>query len=150
MWRKIIGVIVGLVVAGAAIAVVEGISSLVYRMPAGLDLNDKEAMKAWVSSLPFGAFLFVLAAHVIGAFAGSFVCAAIVRKPWFIGTLIIAGLLLLGGTANLFLVPHPVWFGIADLILYMPSAFAGLAVASHLFPCDCQSCIGNENNDAAL
>ena len=147
MRRKIIGVIVGLVVAFVVNVVVTVISSLVYKMPDGLSMNDMEAMKAWINTLPLVAFAFVIAGHVLSSFAGAFACAAIVRKPWIIGTLIIAGLLLSAGVVNLISIPHPMWFGFVDLILYVPSAFAGLALACHLFRCDCEVCVENENSD---
>ena len=134
MVRKILAVIVGLFVGGVCMSMLQLVSHAIYPPPAGLDLNDPEvfqqdAFRDFVASLPIEAFAIVLASHAIGALVAAFVCTAIVGNKWRVGTLIVSLMLMMGGVMNLVLIPHPAWFGVADLVVYLPAAFLGEQVA---------------------
>jgi hypothetical protein len=45
----------------------------------------------------------------------------------------VGSVLLIGGAVNLLRIPHPIWFSIADLILYLPTAVVGGVLANELF-----------------
>ncbi len=133
MAKRIGAVVAGLLAGFLVVGLIEGVSSWIYPPPQGLDFSDREALRAFVAGLPLGAFALVLVAHLAGPFAGAFTCGVIVRDPWLTGSLIIGGVFLLGGLVNLFLLPHPVWFAILDVLLYLPAAVAGGAVAHRWF-----------------
>ncbi len=133
MLRRFLGVIVGLAVGFVAVLLVEGLSLLFYPFPSGLDMSDVEAMRRHVENLPAGALVFVVVAHIAGSFAGAFACAAMVRHKWITGSLLIGILLLVGGLVNLFRIPHPIWFAIADVIVYIPFSLLGGRVGLRLF-----------------
>lgn len=130
MWRKILGVVAGLVVAVVVIAVIEGISTVIYPPPADLDFNDAEAMSAYVRQLPLGAKLLVLLAHGVGTFLAGVVCGLVVGQRWLVGAVIISGLFLLTGVLNLMMIPHPVWFALVDVPVLGLGAVAGMLAAS--------------------
>lgn len=133
MLRRFIGVIVGLCVGFLAVLLVEGLSLLFYPFPSGLDMTDAQAMQRYVENLPAGALVLVLMAHIAGSFAGAFACAAVVRHRWTTGSLLIGTLLLVGGLVNLVRIPHPVWFAIADVIVYIPFSLLGGSAGLRLF-----------------
>ncbi len=133
MKRRVAGVIVGLMAGVLAVALLEGLSSLIYPPPADLDFGNSEAVGAFYGDLPIPAFLIVLAAHACGAMMGGFACAAMVRERWPAGSLMVGSVLLIGGAVNLLWIPHPIWFSIADLILYLPTAVVGGVLANELF-----------------
>ncbi len=133
MKRRVAGVIVGLVAGFLAVSLIESLSSLIYPPPADLDFGNSEAVRAFISDLPIPAFLIVLAAHAGGALIGGFVCAAMVRERWPAGSLMVGSVLLIGGAVILLRIPHPIWFSIADLILYLPTAVVGGVLANELF-----------------
>lgn len=133
MLRRLLGVIVGLCVGFLAVLLVEGLSLLVYPFPSGLDMSDAQAMQRYVENLPAGALVIVVVAHIAGSFAGAFACAAVVRHKWITGSLLIGILLLVGGLVNLFRIPHPLWFAIADVIVYIPFSLLGGRAGWRLF-----------------
>lgn len=101
-------------------------SQLMYPMPAELDPGDPEQLRQWVSTLPIGAFLFVLASHFAGTFAAGLACQLVARQPWPLGALIVGTFFTLGGILNLIAIPHPTWFAIVDLMLFFPAAWLGM------------------------
>ena len=133
MARGLIGLVFGIIAGGITVMLVESISSLMYPRPEGMAWDDLEAMKEFVASLPMPAFLIVLVAHVAGAFVAGFVCYAVSKKAsvWF--PLGLGGFFLLGGAMNLVSIPHPIWFAVADLVIYVPSAWLGHLSAGKSF-----------------
>lgn len=125
MARKFVALVVGLVAGFVGILLVEGLSVMFYPPPADLDMTNTDAMRRYVESLPVGAFLFVLFAHAFGSLIGAFVCAAIVGQRWFTGSLIIGTVFLVAGIINLGMIPHPNWFAVVDVILYVPFSLLG-------------------------
>ena len=129
MREHILSVIGGAIAGVFGVVMVEAISSLLYPLPPGLDMNDREAMIAHQASLPAGAFAMVLAAHATGSFLGGAVCAFISRRKAYDRALIIGLLLMVAGILTLLAMPHPVWFALADVVVYVPFAFLGCFVA---------------------
>ena len=131
--RKAASVIAGMVAGFAVVSVVEMFSSAVFPVPEGLDIKDRADLAWYVSTLPTSAFIFVLAAHMLGSFVAGFTCVAVSRTGWLMGAFFCGAVLLAGGIANLFLIPHPTWFRIVDVMVYLPSAWIGGRLAFKLF-----------------
>lgn len=58
--RVIGGGIAGFVVFNISLMVMEGVASSQSPMPAGLDMADEAAMRAWVATLPSSVFVLVM------------------------------------------------------------------------------------------
>lgn len=125
MVRRVLSVFAGLLAGYLVVALIEGISNGLYPPPSGVDMSDIDALRAHIATLPPQAFMIVWIAHVVGALVAGFVCVAISSEMWRTGPLILGILLLGAGVTNLVLIPHPVWFSIADALAYVPSALAG-------------------------
>lgn len=123
MLRMIAAVITGLITGGIVIALVEGASSMLYPIPESLNVNDRDALGDYTMNMPIGAYIFVLAAWLLGAFGGG-VIAVIIGKQHSVA-IIVGTILTLGGIANMFMIPHPIWFMIVGILIYIPSAMAG-------------------------
>lgn len=134
MGRKILSIVLGLIAGGVGVALIEGVSSVLHPPPPELDFSDREAMGEFVATLPPLAFLLVLVAHAIGAFVVGLVCTLVYGRRFSIGVVIAAMLLLCGGILNLVMIPHPLWFSVADVVIYLPSALVGAAVAQRRLP----------------
>lgn len=120
----------GLVAGGLVVMAIEWISSRVYRMPADLDQNDFDQLSQWISTLPVGAFLFVLVAWACGTFLGTYVARRLApdRRVW--PGLIVWALLTIASISNLILIPHPLWFAIAGIAACLISGLLGLVLAA--------------------
>ncbi|HEV8198463.1 MAG TPA: hypothetical protein VGS03_00420 [Candidatus Polarisedimenticolia bacterium] len=119
--RSVAGVFFGACLAIGVIILVEQISGRMYPPPPGISYGDKEAWKAFIASLPLGAFLMILVAWGLGTFAGAWVCAKVAGRAKLAHGLVLATLLLAVGVSNMFEIPHPIWM--------WPSAFAVFAGA---------------------
>jgi len=73
----------------------------------------------------------VLLAYVIGSFGAGFLTTAI--SPNKNLALITGFILLISGTINVLLIPHPLWFTIISISLYIPFAYAGGIVSFRMF-----------------
>lgn len=108
--RSVLAVLVGAV---ALIAVVGAISSAIYPLPPGLDVQDHEAMRQHVDTVLIGAFLLVLAAWAIG---GSWVAARLATRARLAHGLVVGALFLLAGIMTMLTIPHPWWIWVGRIL----------------------------------
>lgn len=125
MGRSILAVIAGLVLGVVLIAVVEFIGHYVYPPPADLDMTNSEALKNLIANAPVGALLFVILAWAIGSFGGGWLASRIAQKSHVMLALIVGGILMAAGIMNMLMIPHPLWFWILGIAVYLPAAYAG-------------------------
>jgi hypothetical protein len=126
--RRILAVLAGMVAAVVVITLVEVVSGRMYPPPAGVNLQDPEAMRAFAATLPVGAFLMVLLSYALGAFVGGWVAGWRAPTAWPLPPAVIALFLTLGSVMNLRAIPHPGWFWAANLVVVVVLPFAGAAL----------------------
>jgi hypothetical protein len=129
MGRSILAVLLGVVVGGLLVAAVEFVSHLIYPPPQGLDPANVEAFKRVMASAPAGAFLFILLAWAVGSLGGGWLAATIARRSHTQHALVVGAILMTMGMLNLLMIPHPVWFWLAALALFLPAAYLGAKLA---------------------
>lgn len=134
MARNIISVIIGIATAGIVVYFIQSISISLFPLPKDLNPRDMNAMKEHVATLPPLAFILVLLAHFFGALAGAAIGSKIASSSQFKLSMIIGVFMLIMGIINLFTIPHPVWFMIADMFTYLPGAFIGFKIYQRYMP----------------
>lgn len=125
MMKNILGVLAGIISAFILIFLVEKVGHSIFPVAENIDFGDKEAMKKIIDTMSFGALLTVIIAYAIGSFGGGFVCALISENNKIRYSVITGIILLIFGLINLFMIPHPVWFMIVNVLVYIPFAFFG-------------------------
>lgn len=113
MGRKIIAVVAGVFAAGVVIMAVE--------------LAGHELVVAQRAGQPTTAMLlFVAAGWFLGAFAGSLLAQRIdhARRP--VAALTVAAILAALALFNLLALPHPVWFWVLGLAVFLPGTLLGI------------------------
>lgn len=125
MMRSVLAVLAGLVVAGAVITLLEAAGHFVFPPPAGMDPANPESLKSAMRDMPAGALWTVLIAWALGSLAGGWVAARIATRSYLLHALIVGGIMLIGGIVNMAMIPHPLWFWVAGVIIFLPSAYAG-------------------------
>lgn len=126
-----IGAIIGgLIAGGLAVMGIEGISSLIYRMPVNMDINDKEAVATWIGTLPVGAFIFILVAWACGCFLAAFVARRLAPQRGAMAGLVAWLLITLATIANLLMIPHPIWVSVAGVLVCLIFGLLGLVAAA--------------------
>ena len=130
--RGVLGVIVGLVVAFVCVQAAEMITHQLYPFPPGSDMHDMATIKKFVATLPMTALVLVLGGWLVGTLLGTFVAAKIGRSR--VPAYVLGVLLLCGGIANSFVIPQPVWFTAASIVIFIAATFAGIAIAKPAQP----------------
>ena len=130
MIRDAIAVVVGLATGFVLVYAIQKIGHSIYPPSKTLDINDVEAMRAYISQLPLLALLFPIISYFFGALGGSLVACAVgtARPVVFAGTI---GLILLAFTiANLIRVPHPHWFSAFAIAVVIVGALLAMRLAT--------------------
>ena len=125
MLRVVGGIVVGLLVAFVIFIGFQTLNLSIYPLPEGVTPNDHRAFAEFVSGLPFTAFAIVLAGYVVGSLAGGYTGAKFAHSKWKVIGLVIGVVLTAGGAMNVLSIPHPGWFVILNLLLFIPMALLG-------------------------
>lgn len=114
MLRTILGIVAGVVVAFVVLMGLEMAGHAAMPPPAGLDPADPEDLKQMVASASTAAKAWVVFAWFAAAVAGGWVARRLSRASW--AGWVIAGLIVVGGIANIMMIPHPLWMQIAAVV----------------------------------
>ena len=114
MLRTILGIVAGVVVAFVVLMGLEMAGHAAIPPPAGLDPADPEDLKQMVASASTAAKAWVVFAWFAAVVAGGWVARRLSRASW--AGWVIAGLIVVGGIANIMMIPHPLWMQIAAVV----------------------------------
>ena len=131
--NRIFSILSGVVAGAIVIGILERVSNSMHPYPENLDPIDLDAVANHISSLPMSAFITVLFAHAIGALVGGFIASKMAKVQKRSAALFVGLILLVAGVLNLVSIPHPLWFSIADVIIYTPFALLGNEVRKLIF-----------------
>ena len=121
--RRVGAVILGIVLAFVIVQLAEtGVHSL-YPFPPGMNPKDMTAIKAFVATLPPTAFVLVLLGWLIGTFVGTFTAAKIGQSRF--PAYVVGGMLFVAGIVNALIIPQPMWFTAASLVIYVGATLVG-------------------------
>lgn len=131
--RVLLSVLVGVVIGSAVNMGLIMISGKVIPPPPGADVTTMEGLKASLHLFEAKHFVFPFLAHALGTLVGAFVATLLTPGRSVVPAYIVGGLFLLGGIANVFMLPAPAWFDAIDLLLaYAPAAWVGQALAARV------------------
>lgn len=122
--KNILAVISGIIAGSAVNMGIITISGSVIPPPEGADTTTMEGLKAAMHLFQPKHFIMPFLAHALGAFAGALLAGFIAASHKMKFALSIGVFFMLGGIANVFLLPSPVWFAVVDLgAAYIPMAY---------------------------
>ena len=127
MLKKIVAVVVGILIGGLGISLVQALSGQMYPWPEGLDYNNKEAFAAFMKTLPVGALLMVILSYIVGSFFGGMAATA-VGKEKYSSALIVGFGLTIAGVMNAIAIPQPLWVSIVSFLVFIPFALLGAKI----------------------
>jgi hypothetical protein len=93
-------------------------------------VTDREKISAMLATAPLGAFLVVIVGWIFGAVAGGWTAARLAAQAKPRHGLVLGALLTLAGVANNLMIPPPLWFWIASLVVLLPAAHFGARLAA--------------------
>lgn len=132
--KNIIAVIAGFILGSIINMSLITVSGSIIPAPNGADVTTLEGLTATIHLFEPKHFLFPFLAHALGTLGGAFVAAKIAATHKLIFAISIGFLFLVGGVANILMLPSPLWFTLVDLIgAYLPMAYAGYKLTSKKF-----------------
>ena len=122
--RNILAVIAGLVVGGAVNMGIIMISGSIIPPPEGVDNTTMEGLKAGMHLFQPKHFILPFLAHALGTFVGALLAAIIAATHKMKFALSIGIFFLVGGIANVIMLPSPTWFTVVDIAgAYIPMSY---------------------------
>jgi hypothetical protein len=132
--KNIIAVIAGFILGSIINMSLITVSGSIIPAPNGADVTTLEGLTTTIHLFEPKHFLFPFLAHALGTLGGAFLVAKIAATHKLIFGMSIGFLFLVGGVANILMLPSPLWFTLVDLIgAYLPMAYAGYQLASKKF-----------------
>ena len=128
--KSILAIIIGIVVGSVVNLLILLASFAVLGAPDGLNIFDPESVKAHAGGLTAANFVGTLLAHQLGTLAGALVAALIAPTRKMALAVVVGVWFMLGGIYAASLLPAPMWFVAADLLLYIPAALFGWKLSS--------------------
>ncbi|WP_339611826.1 hypothetical protein [uncultured Planktosalinus sp.] len=126
IFKNVLAVVAGILIGGLVNMAIIMMSSSVVPPPEGIDITTVEGLKEGMPLFKPINFLMPFLAHAIGVLVGAFIAAKIAAKNKMTLALLIGVFFLLGGVANVMMLPSPMWFNLTDLLLaYIPMAWIG-------------------------
>ncbi|HLO72750.1 MULTISPECIES: hypothetical protein [Flavobacterium] len=125
MKRNILSVVVGLATAIITFLIAETINGNLHPAPTTLDYKNTIAVRAFYENQPISLWLLVLAGWVIGSLLCGFLIKLISKSDNKKLPIIAGCILTLSAVANFFSLPHPTWFIVVGLLVFIPSTLLG-------------------------
>ena len=124
--RNILAVIAGLILGMAANMGFLMLGSKLIPFPEGVDFMNAESIKSNMHLFELKHFLTPFIAHSSQALLGAFVACKLGASKHLVLAMVIGILSLIGGVANSFQIPAPLWYDVVDIALaYIPMAWIG-------------------------
>ena len=128
--RKIFSVILGIVIGGLVGFFIERLGhenlSIYQDVP---NMNEVEAFAAFIENLPLSALLILLFAHAIGTMIAGLIATLFSGETRPTSATAVGAIMLCFAIINLIsITSHPVWFQIAEVIIYIPAAILGFRI----------------------
>ena len=102
------------------------LGSVLVPAPEGVDVTTVEGLQKGIHLLEFKHYIFPFLAHAFGTWTGAFVIAYFMKDYAMHFAIGIGGFFLVGGIANVFLIPTQISFTVIDLLgAYIPMSLLG-------------------------
>ncbi len=121
--RTALALVLGLLVAFVTIMLIEQVSHMIFPLPNDIDWNDSSAATQFMNQLPVAALLLVLFAWCSGIILGILTAAWIARRVRGRFVLAIGGFISIAAIANMWMLPHPIWFMALTMVMLPAVSF---------------------------
>jgi hypothetical protein len=103
-------IMAGIGVGGVLIFVTEMVNSMIFPLPPGLDVTDREALGQALADAGPEVFAGVALGWFMGPFVGTFIATRLDPTRGRIPGAVVTVFFLLGAIMTLIATPHPTWF----------------------------------------
>ncbi len=122
--KNILAIVAGSILGSIVNMGIIMVSGHIIPPPEGADVTTMEGLKASIHLFEPRHFIFPFLAHALGSFFGALAAAFISASHKTKFAYAISILFLLGGIANCFMLPAPLWYNVLDVIgAYIPMGY---------------------------
>lgn len=125
MLKRIGAVLLGLLAASVVMTVFEFTNSFLFPFPAGIDIDNIDAVRAFTAALPWTAYLLVLLGWFLGALLGGFVVSRFLKAKTRGPALALAMLLIVAGIANNVMIGAPMLMSVLGAAIFLGGSLLG-------------------------
>ena len=126
--QYVLPVVVGAMVGMILITLGEMWIETLYPLPAGTDKYDVDSLARAMKTMPDKAFVLLLVNYAICSFLSGLIATLISKRVTLRPPLVVGIVLTLAGLYNVINLPHPLWFSVLNLLVYLPFAYLGYLV----------------------
>src|SRR5262245_24164429 len=130
MWRSILAIIVGIIVGGIVVAIIEIPGNRLHPLPTGTDMSDWNAIRSHAGKAPLAAMVGVAIAWTVGPLVGACVAAFIAGRSFLVHGMIVGLIFLLLDLMMISSLPHPLWLTIVGIVAPLISSYIGATLAA--------------------
>jgi hypothetical protein len=123
--KIVIAVISAIVIAILLITCFEYLGTTFYPFPKDFDYHNKLLMQEYMSVMPLYIFIFLLFGYAVSSYVGGIVLKIIAPESKRKSPIIAGCMLTVAAAINLYNLPHPLWFMIVNILIYIPFFVAG-------------------------
>lgn len=124
-FRNTLVVIIAIVIGGLIIYFSEMLIKIIFPLPSHIDPMDMESLKSYLPTAPVGSFALLILAHAAAAFISGWLISIFAKTNIQFLALITGLIWTLVGVTNIVMLPHPIWFSIADTCVFLPMTILG-------------------------
>ena len=118
-------VIISILAGGLFVFLAESLIHQWYPLPTNVDPDDMKSIKQYMPNAPVGSLALMVLTHAIAAFISGWLIAKFAKSNVQFLALITGMIWTLVGVTNIVMIPHPIWFSIADTCIYLPMTILG-------------------------
>ena len=131
--KNVLAVIGGAVVGSIVNMGIISVSGSIIPPPEGVDVTTMEGLKKALPLFQPKHFIMPFLAHALGTLVGAWLAARIAATNKMRFAMVIGVLFLVGGIANVFMLPAPAWYNALDLLCaYLPMSYIGGKLGSRV------------------
>ena len=134
MFKSILSVLGGTAIGVFTISLVQYMGTMLYPLPPHLNVQDPAAMGTFLTNAPLGSLFLVLMAYALGSFLAGMVASRYAPSKPVLHALLAGVILLFFGIVNLWLLPHPLWFVVTAVLVFLPMACFGGTMSFRRMP----------------
>jgi len=127
--KSLIAVVAGVIVGGVVVFLVQDLGSFALSAMTGIEPITAQGAAALATVRPTEALLVVVVAYLLGPMSGGYIAARLAPTKRYYHAIAVGAIQLIFGVITLALFPHPEWFWVATLVIFIPAALAGAGLA---------------------
>ncbi len=124
----ILPVVIGSVTGIIAISSGEIYLHHLFPYTPGTNENEAHSLALAIKQMPAKAFQLLLVNYMLGSFLAGFIATLLARRINVIPAIVVGVVLTLSAIFNIITLPHPLWFSVANLMVYLPFSYFGYLV----------------------